>query len=382
MTHNPRQPRSALLERDLEYRILKGLSLEWDAAMDMLPDRDAVPMKKPIFSLKNGEKNLAHWNPLRREIAFSRTFVTAYPWDAVQEVLIHEMAHQYAHEVLGAYHETAHGPAFHEACKHLRANPEASGTYRPLTDRINAPEQTENDRILLKIQKLLALGQSKNAFEAQAALTKARALMDRFKVEIDAHSRGADVVSMFIGRPVLRHFREEYILSRLLIDHYSVYGIWIPSYVMEKGKMGTVLEISGRIRHVTTAAYAHDFIVNQIDMAWDAFRAGRPLTRSLKTDFACGLIQGFSASLEKDRAEARGKQPASAALIPIEQLDPGVAGYIAFRYPRTRNFRRKGGAVNENIRQQGRKIGESLVLAPGINAEKSPRALPEPRQRT
>lgn len=382
MTDHSHRHQSAMLEMDLEHRILQGLSLEWDEALNMLSDDAARSMKKPIFSLKNGERSLAHWDPLRREIAFSRTFVTAYPWDAVREVLAHEMAHQYAHDVLGAYHETAHGPAFHEACKQLRANPEASGTYRPLTDRINAPEQTENDRILQKIRKLLALGQSKNTFEAQAALTKARTLMDRFKVEAHAHSQGADVVSMFIGRPALRHFREEYVLSRLLIDHYSVFGIWVPSYVMEKGKMGTVLEIFGRIRHVTTAAYVHDFIVNQIDMAWETFRAGRPLNRHRKTDFACGLIQGFTSSLAKDLSSAHRQQASTSVPIPISRLDPLVADHIAYRYPRLRNFRRKGGQVNESIRQQGHKIGESLVLAPGINAEKKPRALPQPRQRT
>jgi Zn-dependent protease with chaperone function len=117
------------IDIELEHRILHGIALEWRTALWVLPPKIARSMKPPVFTLKDGNRTLAHWNAEKREIAFSRIFVRNAPWDSIREVLIHEMAHQYASEILNITGEAPHGPGFQAACSVLKANPRASGTY-------------------------------------------------------------------------------------------------------------------------------------------------------------------------------------------------------------------------------------------------------------
>jgi len=166
MHHPPPRPTTAELER----RILYGLSLEWEAALWVLPPPVRRRMAKPLFTLENLSSRLGYWHPERAEIGLSRRLVLDYGWDSVREVLLHEMAHQMADQVLAAGAETPHGPKFHEACRLLRANPEASGRFRPLAERLQDEPLSDEDRRLLRIRKLMALAQSRNRNEAEAAM--------------------------------------------------------------------------------------------------------------------------------------------------------------------------------------------------------------------
>lgn len=367
---------AGLLDEQLENRILHGLSLEWDSALGVLSFSESQAMKKPVFSLKNGHKSLAHWDAAKREISFSRSFVKSYPWDAVREVLLHEMAHQYTHEVLLCTHETAHGPQFLNACHILKANPKASGSYLPLTDRLNASETSDDDKALLKIRKLLALGESKNSYEAEAALSKARVLIEKFNVNPAFKKKDPLFISMFVGKPALRRFKEDYLLARLLVDHYFIYGIWVSAYVMDREKMGRVFEITGRQENVKTAAYVYDFIINQMNMAWDAINVSKGFNRYRKSDFACGLIQGFCSGLDHDKKKKHLNKTNQTNLVPISDHDPVLMDYAADKYPRIRHFKRKTGSGDEKMHRKGQEIGEKLVLSKAIEKNESQKVLP------
>lgn len=52
-----------------------------------------------------------------REISIARTVVFESRWSQVEEVLKHQMAHQFVDESLRAADETAHGLAFRQTCE-------------------------------------------------------------------------------------------------------------------------------------------------------------------------------------------------------------------------------------------------------------------------
>ena len=56
-------------------------------------------LKTPQFSLSDANSFLARWIKGTRSIEVSRPFVLGTPWGSVLEVLKHEMAHQYVHEI-------------------------------------------------------------------------------------------------------------------------------------------------------------------------------------------------------------------------------------------------------------------------------------------
>ena len=355
-------PETHSVDASLERAILLGLSAEWTAAAEALSAAHRRMISPPLFALRDMGSRLGRWDPEKREIAVSRRLVFEHPWDAVRDVLLHEMAHQLAQRLPGGNRETAHGPAFHEACKILRADPRASGRYPTLQQRIAAGSAAENDRLLLKIRKLLALAQSGNRHEAEAAMDKAHELARKYNVDLQRLPGRRDFASVFLGKPALRHFREFYHLSGLLQDFYFVQGIWVSAWVVEREKMGRVLEISGTCANVQMAAYVYDFVNRYIELQWRRFNRTRSLNRFRRTDFAVGVIEGFREKLagtaKKDESKDTG------AVVPY--ADPLLDRYVRDRYPRLRSVQHSGGHQDPEIIQEGVRRGRNLVISRGV----------------
>ena len=168
---------------DLEQGILHGLACEWEAARRCLnPDRQPL-IRKPTFALADLKSQWGNWSAAKRQITISRQLALNYPWDSVRDVLLHEMAHQIANDLFGASARTPHGLAFGRACKLLCIDPAASADYQPLHLRLKSDHSSSYDKRMLRIKKLLALAESKNRFEAEAAMAKAHELIARHNIE-------------------------------------------------------------------------------------------------------------------------------------------------------------------------------------------------------
>jgi len=358
------QNRSSIrIQKQLEQRILKGLSCEWEQALVVLPSEFSHRMQKPIFSLKSMNVRLGAWSNEKMEITLSRQFVLKHPWDSVREVLVHEMAHQLAEQVLHGQNEPAHGKTFRKACRLLRANPKASGRYPTLHQRLWMKNTRPEDKILARIQKLMALAESNNPHEAEAALLKASSLIQKHNLELLERKARRDLISVFLGPPALRHSRDRYHLARLLQEFYCVEGVWVPTYVLDKKKMGRALEISGTRQHVQTAGYVWDYIRLCIYAQWRGFNVTGRLNRFRKTDFAVGLIEGFREKLQgapSDRFGSRNQR----ALVPVE--DPLLQQYLADRYPRTTVSRGRPLRQDPAVVAAGERIGRRMVIPEGI----------------
>lgn len=350
-------------QADCEQRILHGLSCEWDNAMFFISFDLRKKMKRPMFILKDMVNKLGDWSHEKREIGLSRSFVLSHSWSDVREVLLHEIAHQLTHEALNVHHETSHGTSFQKACKILNANPKASGAYVPLSKRLFQAAEENCDKISMRIQKLMALAASSNLNEAEAAMIKAHELMKKYETEHIIENRPRDYFSAFAGKPALRHFREDYALAHILMDYYFVKALWVPAYVLEKGKMGRVLELSGTARNLQMAGYVFDFIRQFIQSEWKIYNFGRMLNRQRKTDFASGILSGFRTKLEQESSVNK-NDPASLYLVKTE--DYRLKQYFSARYPNIRTFQRGSGHSHPKVMSDGAKIGKTLVIRKGI----------------
>jgi hypothetical protein len=235
----------------------------------------------------------------------------------------------------------------------------------------------ENDRLLLRIRKLLALATSRNRYEAEAAMKKAHDLICKFNIDLQRDDTRRSFVSLFLDRPALRHFREVYHLAGLLQECYFVQGIWVSAWVVEKEKMGRVLEISGTCANVQMASYVHDFVNRFIEAEWRRYNPSGALNRYRKTDFAVGVVEGFREKLAADQAGPTRTE--SRALVPL--TDPLLTRYVRQRYPRIRSFQRTEGRQDPGIIEDGRRRGRELVIAKGVEdrgTESRPRLLVGP----
>jgi hypothetical protein len=357
------QSKQHVVQAELERRILHGLGCEWEIAANILEPAHRKSIHRPLFSLKELETKWGYWSRDRNEICLSRKLVLNYPWESVRDVLRHEMAHQVAAKILGAPDSSPHGPQFQKACRLLRANPMATGTYRPLHDRIRNSGASSQDKILMRVKKLLALAESQNHYEAEAAMAKAHELIAKYNLEVIAHEVQRDFISIFAGKPALRHPREDYHLANLLRDFYFVRGIWISAFVLPKNKMGRVLEISGILHNVQIASYVYNFIKQFIHGQWSEYNQSKRLNRYRLTDFAVGIIEGFRSKLDLQGSKSS-RAHRDLALVKTE--DPLLEQYLAFKYPHTVTVRKVVSTQDETVLKDGRRAGKRLVIAKGI----------------
>src|SRR6516225_3292601 len=101
------------LTASLERALLRELVAEWQR-INAAHFRSALAL--PSLVLSSSTSHLGRWLGDVRVIELSRPMVLAESWAVVVEVLRHEMAHQYVHEVLGETSEAPHGPAFRGVC--------------------------------------------------------------------------------------------------------------------------------------------------------------------------------------------------------------------------------------------------------------------------
>lgn len=353
------------LQEEIEKRILYGLSLEWDKSLWVLDAAYRFQLKKPLFSIRDMKTRLGTWDSDKREICLSRDFVINYPWGAVCEVLKHEIAHQFTNEVFKVKNGGHSCGFFKKACYLLRADPKSSGSYVPLGGKGQIRKTDDKDTIMIRVKKLLALAESQNQHEAEAAMKKAHELIYKYNVDLISEKGERDFISIFLGNPSLRHFREEYHLAGLLTEYYFVEGIWISAFVVGKGKMGRVLEISGTAKNIEIAGYVYDFINRYIDRSWQTYNKNKRLNRYRKTDFSVGIIEGF-----KSKLEHRSPSPDhyTAALVRVE--DPLLKDYFSYRYPQTSSFRRTVSSQDDSVLDAGKQLGKKMVISKGVT-EKS-----------
>jgi hypothetical protein len=365
---NLKKQKWIILQEKLENQILYGLSCEWKAAILILDPPDRNLMHIPLFSLSDMKGKWGYWSHEKFEISLSRNLVLNHSWDSVREILLHEIAHQYADIVLCNQNEIPHGPGFMKACHLLRANPKASSCYPPLDERASNRTINVKDKILIKVKKLLALAESQNRHEAEAAMAKAQEFMLRYNLDLLEPNENRNFISIFLGKPSLRHNRADYLLAHILNDFYFVQGIWVSAYVLGKGKMGRVLEINGTIQNIQFASYIYEFVRNFIDTQWRDYNSDKSLNHYRKIDFAVGILEGFRSKLT---AQEKGKKTHGLKWAVMKAEDPWFVKYLHYKYPHTATVNRIIYTRDEKVVKDGKSIGKELIISKGITEKTS-----------
>lgn len=338
------------LSAELEAALLRELASTWKHLnWDLF--REAMGM--PTFFLSDATGTLGRWIRDVRTIEISRTLALDHPWGVVVEVLKHEMAHQYVHEVLGHEEEAAHGPAFRAVCQKLGIDGSASGM--PNAHGSNA----DDARILERVSKLLALAGSPNVHEAEAAMAAAQRLLLKHNLEhrASAHDRG--YAFRHVGRPSGRITESERKLASILGEHFFVEPIWVPAYRPLDGMRVTVLELCGTPANLEIAEYVHGYLTQTAERLWVAHRRAHGIdgNRERRT-FLAGVMTGFSQKLAREKVKHK-----SEGLVWVRDGDLDV--FLRRRHPHV-NTVRYGGGRRGDAYAHGRAAGETIVLHRGV----------------
>jgi hypothetical protein len=321
-------------------------------------------LRAPAFELSSAAGRLGRWVGSARTLELRRALLVEHGWGVLVEVLKHEMAHQYVDEVLGVQAEGAHGPTFRGVCVERGIDPRAAGAPRAVGE---GP-----DHLLERVAKLLALAESPNEHEAQAAMSAAQRLMLKHNLDAVLGERRAAYDFKHLGVPSGRVGESQRLLAAILAEHFFVEVIWVPVWRPLEGRRGSVLEVCGSPENLELAAYVHAFVNHTGERLFREYRATRKLSRQRERErFLAGLMTGFRDKLEGEKKKSREQGL-------IWRGDGALHAFFRQRHPHIRMTRHATHTGTEAY-ARGREAGRRLVVHRGIKAGSSgaaPRLLP------
>jgi predicted SprT family Zn-dependent metalloprotease len=336
------------LTLELEQALVRELMATW---ADLNRGLFGSALARPVIALSDSRRMLGRWQLHERRIDISRPLVLERRWTDVVEVLKHEMAHQYVHEVLKA-EESPHGPAFRELCQRKGIDAVACGLP---ADPTQPPR--ESNRVLDRVSRLLALADSPNRHEAETAAALAQRLMLKHNIEASAERRNYGY--RHIGTPKGRTSEAEHLLASILAEHFFVEAIWVPGYRPLDAKRGTVLEICGSEANLEMALYAHAFLSGTAERLWSEHKRREGVRSNRhRRSYLAGVMEGF-----RDRLRSEQRRSRERGLVWVGDAD--LKRYHRVRHPHVRTVRLRGHAEGE-VRQHGRAAGRNIVLRRGI----------------
>ena len=349
------------LGAQLETALLRELAREWARLNARLFEGALAP---PSIGLHDSDNPLGAWERKTRHLRLSRRLLTHHPWAVTVEVLKHEMAHQYVHEVLGQTEETPHGPAFRELCQRLGIDAAAAGLPEA------TPEEPERARALRKVQRLLALAESPNPHEAEAALNAAHRLMRRHNIAWSATASAGTYGFKQLGGVKKRFAAHEKLLAGILSQHFFVQAIWALGFDPWTLERGRVLELCGSTENLAIAEHVHTYLLRQGERLWrEHRRAHRLKGDAARRRFLSGMMVGFH-----DRLSAEAQECEETGLI--WQGDADLQDWVGRRHPhlqRGRGPRMTADATWSHGRAAGRKINVHRPVTE--DPSRTPRAL-------
>ncbi len=304
----------------------------------------------PQLALSDASSFLMRWLGPTHTIEVSRPFVLSTAWGSVTEVLKHEMAHQYVHEILRES-ETAHGAAFRATCERLGIDARAAGL--PVGEDAGKPHP-----LLDRVQKLLALAQSDNRHEAEAAAVAAQKLILRHNLQLNEGATERSYSFRHLGRVTGRVTEWERRLGNILGAHFCVQVIWVPAYRIAEQRRGSVMEAIGTQDSLELAAYVYDFLTLHAGYAWTRHHQTHRVRKRERLSYLAGVMSGFA---EKLSEQANVHKRDGLVWVPHAELGQ----YSRKRHPYLRSVKHRGHRRGETF-AHGHKAGRDVVLHRGI----------------
>ena len=306
-----------------------------------------ISLAVPAFRISHSPAILGSWCPDTRTISISSTLINEYSWDAVINILKHEMAHQYVHEYMNRGMEPAHGVSFKKACEKLGVMPPFSRATGNTPKVFSAEKSSfcdpEYERKVDKVRKMFSLAGSNNRHEAAAAMSKANSFIRRYNLERLESSAASRYSYEIINTGKKRLHIIERRIATLLMDYFYVDIVYSELFAPESLESFKTIEMLGTLENVTFARHVYDFLYYRVELLWQNYRKTIRVPGKLRKTYILGLLQGFREKLEQEEKKnglpaklSAGRRPQKTISALVVAKDPGLAEFTSRRFPRLR----------------------------------------------
>ncbi len=320
-------------------------------------------LKAPVFIIGSSTGKLGEWDGRSRTITISEHHILTHPWEQVADTLRHEMAHQYASEVLRA-DSPPHGEAWVRACRLLRIEPEVRATVGKL-GRIE-DSTVDRDKMLNRVKELLALAGSPNEHEAASAMRMAQKFLLKYNLDLRELGPARRYTTRYLGKCQGRFQEYEHRLAMILQEHFFVLVVYTWSYEPLKDQRGRILQISGTPENLDIAEYVYHYVRGLLEPLWSEHRARHGTNSGTRLQYWAGLLLGFKKKLDEQSKELSTEQ----GLVWLG--DKQLKDYYDYINPQVRSGSSTGVSRGEGF-SAGVEDGRSITIHRGVTGSSSQR---------
>lgn len=313
------------------------------------------------------------WDPNTRTITLSRALIEGFSWDAVLDVLKHEVAHMIVNEEYNIPDHT-HGDAFKRACRRLGISAWASASESDMAETVPGKDTTqlseEDQRLLKRVEKLLALADSSNEHEALLAMQRVRELYSRYNLErLRTSSAQSEFTSVIINHQRKQISQHQSAIASILTAHFFVEVVVANQYHAASNSQFRVIELLGSKQNVLMAEYVYYFLLNKLETLWRDYKCGTDRGGVAKRSYFLGVLRGFDEKLSSQGAyKSQSGQTwhlsdvdkDTQALVAV--ADQELQNFVSYKHPRLVTRRISSTVRDYGSYEDGQKAGKDIVI--------------------
>ena len=359
---------------------MENFEIRWAAQLAIehrtIALRYGVNLTTPIINISSGKKTLGWWNDKNKTLSISSHLIKNEIWDIVLEVLKHEMAHQYVSE----FYDNAdmHGKYFKTACKKLGVHPAfVAGIkdYQKKLQEFKGELSTKAQKMLKKVEKLMALGQSSNEAEAQAASRKANYLLNKYNLEqINTNSNNLNIKYLTICHKKKRIESVQRAILSILKYYYFVNCLTSNTYHAQDDEVYKSIVLVGRKEALKVAEYVYYFLLDTAQTLWQNFKKENNAKRCDKLSFDMGFIAGIEHNHKIMFKESKIKINKGSSL-PVKTVKALIAENQKYNqieqfrlFPKLKTIQYGRHRVESGAFKEGYKNGKNTQIDKGISS--------------
>lgn len=323
-----------------------------------------VKLIRPQIVISESESNLGLWNSETRTISISRKLILSHSWDIVIEVLKHEMAHQIVSEVYS--YGDLHGALFRKACAILSVADWAACATGKLPEQVPSwREKTladDDERLLKRAEKLLALAESANEHEASLAMKRVRELYERYNFDHIRAAKAPENVWTVLCRKKRKTDVIDSMILSILNKHFFVRVIHTSLFDAVDCVEYKAAEVLGSRQNVLMAEYVYHFLRQKIESLTRDYRNETGASALQGRSYAIGLLTGFMQKLDRES----GANHTSEEKALVKSNDHLLAAYLRSRHPKITNRHFGASYRDAGSYENGRRDGGRISISRGV----------------
>ena len=310
-----------------------------------------------VVAIYNNKNMLGYFDSNFFELGFHECLMHANRAQ-LHNIIRHELAHYMTFIKYGPYVDS-HGVHFRDFCKSLGWGEDVYQATILLEGAMKSSEIEENS-ILRKIQKLMALSTSSNQNEAEQAMIKSQQLLLKHNID-EASIAHPEDEKIFLKR-IMQQKKENAKMRSIA----RILETFFVSAVYRRANEFICLEILGNATNLEIAEYVAEFLQQEFEKLWEqASRLTHLKGMTAKNSFFQGIATGYC---NKINALKRGyNTEVSNALMVIEKKLIDAQEMVYNRL----SAKSSKGNYCEASSKLGEMMGRQLNINPAIN--KSPK---------